>query len=109
MADVRERAARAMAAKLSKQQLGSHIPWHDAEFRQNALEVADAAIAAFTLADHIAAVEAAGYLASKPHDWGEDPDPLRRSMEYPHVAMQCRRCGRRNTDLGGGGSCDAGK
>ena len=46
MSEMVERVARAMASKLSEQQLGSDPPWHDPEFRQNAIEVARAAIEA---------------------------------------------------------------
>ena len=55
----------------------------------------------------IEAVRVAGYLIGKPHDWREDADPVRQSLEYPHMALQCSRCGRRNTDLGGSVLCEA--
>jgi len=51
-----EIVARAMADKLSEQQLGSVPPWHDSEFRQNAMEVSQAALAA---------IEGAGYVIVK--------------------------------------------
>jgi hypothetical protein len=104
--DVRERIARAMYETGGKTPdfLSEDVP---DPVRVKARMCADAALSTLRLSDHIAAVEAAGYIVRKPHDWGEDPDPVRRSLEYPQLAMQCRRCGRRNTDLGGGGSCDA--
>lgn len=42
-----ERVARAIVRELSDQQLGTHAPWDDPEFRQNAMRAARAAIEAY--------------------------------------------------------------
>jgi len=61
MSEMVEHVARAMADKLSEQQFGSTTPWHDPEFRQNAMEVARAAIKA--MREPTENMIRAGYLA----------------------------------------------